>query len=124
MVGRRDRVESVRAIQTAQTCQQEETSMKTPSLVLAAVLICAASLPPASAGPLAVGSGDTIASLLSAQKGTRVTLRLRSGQDRSGVVRSVGSNLAHIGELSGKEFYDAAVNLSDIEAVIVRVKDR
>jgi len=98
--------------------------MKTPSLVLAAVLICAASLPPASAGPLAVGSGDTIASLLSAQKGTRVTLRLRSGQDLSGVVRSVGSNLAHIGELSGKEFYDAAVNLSDIEAVIVRVKDR
>jgi len=98
--------------------------MKTPSLVLAAILICAVSLPPASAGPLAVGSGDTIASLLSAQKGSRVTLRLRSGQELSGVVRSVGSSLAHLGELSGKEYYDAAVNLADIEAIVVRVRDR
>jgi hypothetical protein len=97
--------------------------MKTPSLVLAATLTLGLSAA-VTAAPLSVGASDTIASVMSAQKGARVTLRLKSGQELTGVVRSVGSSVVHLGELTGKEYFDAAVGISDIEAVVVRVRDR
>ncbi len=97
--------------------------MKTSSLFLSAILLIAMSAA-VPAAPLAVGASDTVASVVSAQKGARVTLKLKSGQELTGMVRSVGSGLVHLGELSGKEFFDAAVNLGDIEAVVVRVRER
>ena len=39
-----------------------------------------------------------------------------------GKVEKVGDKLVHLSQLSGAEFYDAAVDLGAISAVIVRVK--
>lgn len=77
----------------------------------------------AQAAPLSVGKSDTIAAVLAAQQGNRVTVRLGSGAELSGKVVTVGDNVLQLGELAGKEFFDAAVPLGSIEAVIVRVRE-
>ena len=80
----------------------------------------------AFAGPavaqLQVGSGDTVESVLRAQKDKRVTLRLRSGQELTGVVRAHNARVVHLGALTGREFFDAVVPLEAIDAVIVRTQ--
>ena len=76
----------------------------------------------AQSAELNVSANDTVESLLKAQKG-RVTVRLRSGQELTGTVRNVTSRLVHLGALSGREFFDAAIPLDRIEAVIVRTKE-
>lgn len=77
----------------------------------------------ASAAPLAVAKGDTVASVLSAQQGKRVTVRLASGEELSGKVATVGDGVLHLGELAGREFFDAVIPLTGIEAVIIRVRE-
>lgn len=69
-----------------------------------------------------IQSGDTIKSILSRQTGKQVKLRLKGGEEIGGVVTKVGDNVVHVSELSGKEFYDAAVSLDAIGAVIVRAR--
>ena len=76
----------------------------------------------ASAQVLAVAPADTVQSVVSAQKGKRVTLRLRSGQELTGVLRQSTDRLVVLGELTGREFFDAVVPIDTIEAVIVRTK--
>ncbi|MGQ0749002.1 MAG: hypothetical protein ACT4PS_00560 [Betaproteobacteria bacterium] len=90
-----------------------------------ALLVAAAFafLPAAQSAELRVSENDTVESLLKAQKG-RVTVRLRSGQELSGTVRAVTSKMLHLGALSGREFFDAAVPLASIEAVIVRTREQ
>ena len=66
--------------------------------------------PVAQAAELRVSENDTVESVLKAQKG-RVTVRLRSGQELSGTVRAVTGKMLHLGALSGREFFDAAVPL-------------
>lgn len=78
--------------------------------------------PAAQSAELNVSGNDTVESLLKAQKG-RVTVRLRSGQEMTGTVRNVTSRLVHLGALSGREFFDAAIPIDRIEAVIVRTKE-
>jgi len=69
-----------------------------------------------------VSDSDTVASVAAAHKGKKVTLKLKSGQELTGTVRTVGKNLVELGELSGKEFFDAAVSLQDVEAIVVRAR--
>ncbi len=69
-----------------------------------------------------VGKDDTIRTVLSKQTGKRVTLKLDSGEELSGTVRSAGERVVHLEELSGKDFYDAVIDLEEIAAVIVRVR--
>ncbi len=76
----------------------------------------------ASAQGVAVAPTDTVQSIVSAQKGKRVTLRLRSGQELTGVVRGSTDRLVALGELTGREFFDAVIPIDAIEAVIVKVK--
>lgn len=91
---------------------------------LCAVLLVAtlAWTAPVSAAELRVSPTDTLESVLRTQKG-RVTVRLRSGQEFTGSVRSVDTRLLHLGTLAGKEFFDAVVPLEAIEAVLVRTKE-
>jgi hypothetical protein len=89
------------------------------SAALAATLAWSAAAP---AADLRITNVDTIESVLRAQK-ARVTVRLRSGQELTGAVRSVDSRLLHLGSLTGREFFDAVVPLEAIEAVIVRTKE-
>ena len=88
-------------------------------LLLTTSLACAA---PAYA-QLQVGAGDTIESVLKAQNGKRVTLRLRSNQEITGVVRMSSARLVQIGAISGREFFDAVVPLEAIDAVLIRTKE-
>ena len=76
----------------------------------------------AQAEGLSVSPKDSLPSVVAAQKGKRVTLRLRSGQELTGVLREASDRLAVLGELTGREFFDAAVPMEAIEAVIVRTK--
>ena len=75
------------------------------------------------AQPLVVNTDDTLERLLVAQKGKRVTVKLGPNDELTGMVKTVTPNLVHLGELSGREFFDAAVDMKQIRAVIVRTKN-
>ena len=74
------------------------------------------------AEPLSLNKGDSIADVLKTKMGKRVSIKTKSGNELSGKVLLVGKNLTHLGELTGKEFYDAVIVNKDIEAVIIRTK--
>jgi hypothetical protein len=90
-------------------------------IVMTAALACAA--PPAVAADLKLGASDSVQSILAGKKGARVTVRVRSGSEITGVVREVNANVVQLGAVSGKEFFDAVVPLVAVEAVFVRVKE-
>ena len=78
---------------------------------------------PALAQELKVAPTANVESLVAAQKGKRITVRTRSGQELTGVVRDVTPRFVQLGALAGREFFDAVVALDSIEAVIVRTKE-
>ncbi len=75
------------------------------------------------AAPLTINKSDSVAAILAAQKGNRVTVKLQSGEELSGKVVTVGDAVVQLGELAGKEFFDAVIPLGSITAVVVRVRD-
>ncbi len=66
--------------------------------------------------------GDTIESVLARQVGKPVELRMKSGEKIAGKLLKVNDKLAHVSELTDADFYDAAVDLNSIAAVVVRVR--
>lgn len=88
--------------------------------VLFAATLCLAL--PAQAQELSIGAADTVQTVLQAHKGKRVTVRLTGGQELTGVVREATAKLVVLGALTGREFFDAAVPLEKVEAVIVRTR--
>ena len=92
-----------------------------PAFLITAAFACAAF--PAAAAELRVGANDTVQTVLAAQKGARVTVRVRSGQELTGTVREVNARVVQLGGLSGKEFFDAVVPLEAVDAVLVRTKE-
>ena len=89
--------------------------------LLVATALCLA-IAHASAQSVAVAPADTIHSVVSAQKGKRVTLRLRSGQELTGTVRESTDRLVVLADLAGREFFEAVIPIESVEAVIVRTK--
>jgi hypothetical protein len=89
--------------------------------LLVATALCLA-IAHASAQGINLSPTDTIQSIVATQKGKRVTLRLRSGQEITGTLREFTDRLVVLGELAGREFFEAAVPVEAIEAVIVRTK--
>lgn len=87
-----------------------------------AALLCLAFTSSAIAQGLTLSPADTTQSVVAAQKGKRVTVRLRSGQELSGTVRDASERLLVLGEVSGRELFDAVVPMEAIEAVLVRTK--
>jgi len=77
----------------------------------------------AIAEPLSVKADDDIESVLQAHNGKRVTVKLGSGDELTGTIGAVNDDLAHLRELSGKEFFDAVVVTDDISAIIIRTKE-
>jgi hypothetical protein len=76
----------------------------------------------ADEGGFSVKSGQDLKSVLKDQTGKVVSLRLGSGDDLTGTVVSVGDHLVHLSKLSGRDYYDAAVDLGDVQAIIVRAR--
>ena len=71
-----------------------------------------------------LNSPEAIRHTLEQQTGTRVKLKLVSGQDLEGRLSRVGSQAVVITELSGMEFFDATVRVDQIASVIVRVRTK
>lgn len=95
--------------------------IRMPLCALAVVFTLSASV--SVAQPLVVNMDDTLEKLLVAQKGKRVTVKLGPSDELTGVVKTVTPNLVHLSELTGREFFDAAVDMKQIRAVIVRTKN-
>ncbi|MFN2507488.1 MAG: hypothetical protein ABR589_01810 [Chthoniobacterales bacterium] len=92
-------------------------------LLLAAFIFVVAFSSPASAqSKLELQPGDTIRSVLERQIGQLVELRMHSGEKLGGKLEKVTDGLVHLGQLTGAEFYDAAVDTNQIAAVSVRTK--
>ena len=68
-------------------------------------------------------AGDTLNTVLEGYKGKRVTIRLQGGEELTGRVKFISKELLHLEALNSREFFDAVVDLSRIEALIVRVKE-
>jgi len=56
------------------------------------------------------------------QENGEVTLHLRNGMSLSGMVGEVSDHAVVLAQLTGKEFYDALVAISDICAVEMRAR--
>ncbi|MGI8890930.1 MAG: hypothetical protein ACR2G0_09150 [Chthoniobacterales bacterium] len=65
---------------------------------------------------------ETILSVLQGQVGKPVELRMKSGEKISGKLQKVTGKLVHVAELTDADFYDAAVEVDSIAAVVVRVR--
>ncbi len=90
-------------------------------LVLALGVLAMAGAWAQSVTPPAAGA-QTIRTVLAERIAKPVTLQLDSGQELTGVVRSVGERVVQLERLSGREFYDAYVDLDEVAAVIVRAR--
>lgn len=91
--------------------------MKTFAILAIMTTLATASM---AADKVAFTPEDTTSSVLTRQAGQKVELVLKSGEHLSGTVKAVGSKAVHLGALTGKEFYDAVIDLEDVSAVIVR----
>ncbi len=89
---------------------------------LATLTISIFAAPPVQAQELSIKATDTVQSVLAAHKGKRVTVRLSGGQELTGLVRETTDKLVVLGTLQGREFFDAAIPLERVEAVLVRTK--
>ncbi len=92
------------------------------TLVVASYL----SLPAAHAqdAKLEVRSADTVKSVLERLVGKRVSLVLTTGPELAGVVTVVGDKVVLLTNLTNREFFDGAVSIDQIGAVIVRTRSR
>ncbi|MEO5717974.1 MAG: hypothetical protein ABIR29_05320 [Chthoniobacterales bacterium] len=65
---------------------------------------------------------DTIHSVLEQQVGKPVELRMKSGEKMAGKLEKVTDKLVHLAQLTDADFYDAAVEIDSVAAVVVRVR--
>jgi len=90
--------------------------------ILTAVLFLFACSNVFAEGMIDLQTSDTILGILQKNVGQAVELRMKSGEKIAGKVEKVGDKLVHISQLTGAEFYDAAVDTADVSAVVVRTK--
>lgn len=73
-------------------------------------------------GKIDLQTSDTVLGILQKNIGQTVELRMKSGEKIAGKVEKVGDKLIHLSQLTGAEFYDAAVDAADVSAVVVRTR--
>lgn len=73
-------------------------------------------------GKIDLQATDTVRSVLERQVGKAVELRLKSGEKIAGKLEKVTDTLAHVAQLADADFYDAAVDLDSVAAVVIRVR--
>lgn len=94
--------------------------MKIPALIVALSLLALTAS--AQDSKLGFKENDTVSSVLTRQVGQTVELRLRNGEKMGGKVTKVGDKLVHLSQLTSQEFFEAAVSIDHIAAVVVRAK--
>lgn len=104
--------------------------MKSIFLQLSLLSLCFASSAILPASSLAdttkieVEGSDALTKSLVTLTSKTVSLRLRSGDEISGVVEAVGPTAVRLGGIVGREYFSAIVKVEDISAVIYRSKDK
>lgn len=73
-------------------------------------------------GKIDLQTSDTILGILQKNIGVVVELRMKSGEKIGGKLEKVGDKLIHLSQLTGAEFFDAAVDTADVSAVVVRTR--
>ena len=94
--------------------------MKLSLAVFAALCLNCANL--LAQGKIDLQLSDTVHDILERNVGQTLELRLKSGEKIGGKVEKLGDKLVFLSGLSGAEFYDAAVEIAEISAVVVRAK--
>jgi hypothetical protein len=102
---------------------QNKTIMKRSLLVIAFIFAFVCSNLSAQ-NKIELQPSDTIISILQRNTGQTVELRMKSGEKIGGRVEKVGDKLVHLSQLTGAEFFDAAVDTTDVAAVIIRTKSK
>lgn len=85
-------------------------------------LIAAGLLMMSATGALA--GDDAIAKALKEREGKSATVVLASGTELTGKVSAVSDGSVKLSELSGKEFFDAVIDLDHVQAVVVRAREK
>jgi LPS binding domain of CAP18 (C terminal) len=99
----------------------ERSDMKRLSLLIAFLFVSACGGLFAQ-GKIDLQTSDTIISILQKNVGQVVELWMKSGEKIGGKLEKVGDKLVHLSQLTGAEFFDAAVDTADVAAVVVRTK--
>lgn len=90
-----------------------------------AAVASAQQLPAGEERKMVVEEQDSMASVLKRLEGKTVRFRLAgSGDELVGKLQKVGKELAHVSDLSGREFFDAVVRIDQVAAVSVQVRGR
>lgn len=94
-------------------------------LLFAAAPIAGQEIPAGQEKKMVFEEQDTVAAALKRLEGKTVRLRLVGGADEVvGKLQKVGKELAHLSDLSGREFFDAVVRIDQVAAVSVQVRTR
>jgi len=70
-----------------------------------------------------LNKGFGMKEILASYEGKRVAIRLDGGEELEGVVTRVGDQLVHFSKLSKRDFYDAAIRIDKINAMIFRARN-
>lgn len=70
------------------------------------------------------GEPDAIYLALKARDGKLATVLLESGTELTGKVSELSESSVRLQQLSGRDFYDAVIDLNRVESVIMRVRDK
>ena len=73
-------------------------------------------------GKLDLQAGDTIRTVLERQIGKPIELRMKSGEKMGGKLGKVTDKLIYLSQLTDADFYDAAIEIDSIAAVVVRAR--
>ena len=97
--------------------------MKHSSLLIAFILtvVCSDLL---AQSKIELQPSDTILSILQRNIGQMVELRMKSGEKIGGKVEKVGIKLVQLSQLTGAEFFEAAVDAEAVSAVVLRIKSK
>ena len=96
--------------------------MKSKPLSLPAFLIFCIFASLSWAEPIDLQPRDTIQSILQRQVGQPIELRMKSGEKLGGKLEKLNDKVVHLTQLTGAEYFDAAVTIDHIAAVVVRAK--
>ncbi len=66
--------------------------------------------------------GYGIREILKDYTGKRVYVKIDCGEEILGIVVKVGDQVVHMSEVEGRDFYDAAIRIDRISAVIFKVR--
>ena len=96
--------------------------MKSKYLILPAVFIFCILGSTGWAEAIDLQPNDTVQSILQRQMGQPIELRMKSGEKIGGKLERLNDKVVHLTQLTGAEYFDAAVAVDNIAAVIVRAK--